>query len=232
MPPFWPASTPHGIHLTEVVLGIQMPGSTPKLTELKMALESAPLLTRLGFYSEFPYTPPEEPLVSAGQLLISLPALTSLSVRHLPTDFLGHLLAMLVVPNFSDLTIAWDLREIAPGQNVTNARPVDQLHRLELSSALRRLKIHSLSQACDPTFFQPFHNLQTLGLDFSSVALSAQFWAALVDLTTHGPTFLPKLQHLTLVGIDVIHAQEIVLLRQKAGQLPLQLELVLQEREA
>ncbi|KAJ7743232.1 hypothetical protein DFH07DRAFT_943194 [Mycena maculata] len=209
IPPFFP-TVPLG--LTELVLGHQIPQFTPTLIQLKAALESAPALGRLGFYHDIPgfdWVNPVDP-----EIVISLPSLESLSMCHLPVEALSSILPILDVPNFSDLTIALDSREIRTNDNV----PIlAQLHVPEFASRLRSLNIQNLTHTCDPAFFQPFCNLQHLGLDFSPGSLSQTFWDALASPKTHGPTYLPLLREITLLSIPPVHAQELVLLRRNAA---------------
>ncbi|KAJ6567055.1 hypothetical protein B0H19DRAFT_1258213 [Mycena capillaripes] len=204
LPFFWPVSPPP-TSLTELVLGCQIPGFNPTLQQLKDTLEEM-----LSFNDEF---------------TIILPFVTSLSIRHLPPDSLRRIFSMFVMANFSDLTIALDSRDILDMDGVLQL--VDELHLPEIAARLHTLNIQSLHYECHPSFFWPFDNLTTLGLDFS-LGVGQEFWSALADPNTHGPKFLPKLLHLELVGIEMLYAQEIVQLRKQEGQTALQsLRLVL-----
>ncbi|KAJ7688266.1 hypothetical protein B0H17DRAFT_1203062 [Mycena rosella] len=227
IPPFWPTAPATGISLTEVVLGLQIDRLVPSLRELKDALESAPVLVRLGFFQELPYQP-----ASAENLSISLPTVTSLAFHRLTHDSLRRLLSILVVQRFSDLTISLHPDETS-GTHENALQIVEQLHIPEFATALRTLNIQNFAPHCDPAFFKPFQNLQTLRLDFTPGSLSTAFWAALVDPTTDGPKSLPALRSLTLVGLNVIHVQEIVHLRNLAAHPRLELlELILEQKDA
>ncbi|KAJ7681121.1 hypothetical protein B0H17DRAFT_1206060 [Mycena rosella] len=227
IPPFWPTAPATGISLTEVVLGLQIDRLVPSLRELKDALESAPVLVRLGFFQELPYQP-----ASAENLSISLPTVTSLAFHRLTHDSLRRLLSILVVQRFSDLTISLHLDETS-GTHENALQIVEQLHIPEFATALRTLNIQNFAPHCDPAFFKPFQTLQTLRLDFTPGSLSTAFWAALVDPTTDGPKSLPALRSLTLVGLNVIHVQEIVHLRNLAAHPRLELlELILEQKDA
>ncbi|KAJ7687300.1 hypothetical protein B0H17DRAFT_1136422 [Mycena rosella] len=203
IPPFWPTTPATGISLTEVVLGLQIDGLVPSLRELKDALGSAPVLMWLGFFQELPYQPE-----SAEHLSISLPT------------------------QFSDLKISLHPDETS-GTHENALYIIEQLHIPEFATALRTLNIQNFAPHCDPAFFKLFQNLQTLCLDFTPGLLSTAFWAALVDPTTDGPKSLPALRNLTLVGLNIIHVQEIVHLRNPAAHPRLELlELILEQKDA
>ncbi|KAJ7694756.1 hypothetical protein B0H17DRAFT_1329844 [Mycena rosella] len=159
IPPFWPTAPATGIFLTEVVLGLQIDGLVPSLRELKDALESAPVLVRL---------------------------VTSLAFHRLTHDSLRRLLSILVVQQFSDLTISLHPEETS-GTHENALHIVEQLHIPEFATALCTLNIQNFAPHCDPAFFKPFQNLQALRLDFTPGSLSTAFWAAFVDPTTDGP---------------------------------------------
>ncbi|KAJ7465962.1 hypothetical protein FB451DRAFT_1486170 [Mycena latifolia] len=224
IPAFWPASAESGTRLTEVVLGPQIREFCPTFPELHNVLRSTITLTHLGFYREIPglddSDAPNE---------IALPNLTSLSLRHVRPDSAQRLLSTLDIPNFTNLTIAFDRTEEAQGLD----QLVEQLQLPATASKLQTLHIQSLPHPCDATFFALFVSLQTLGLDFSRGALSDEYWTAIAAPHLGGAGQLPMLQHVTLVDVEAIHAQELVLLRDREQQARLNsLELVLQEREA
>ncbi|KAJ6626496.1 hypothetical protein B0H10DRAFT_1941800 [Mycena sp. CBHHK59/15] len=79
-PTIWPAAMPNGIRITELVLG-KMSEFRPSLSELKQVWESAPLMERLGFYRQIAGLSLEDLLVDTS---ITLPSLTTLSLRHTP----------------------------------------------------------------------------------------------------------------------------------------------------
>ncbi|KAJ6532155.1 hypothetical protein DFH09DRAFT_1092989 [Mycena vulgaris] len=227
VPFFWPAS-PRPTSLTELVLGCQIRGFSPTPQQLKSTLETAQSLIRLGFYGETGLHP--DILSVSDDFDIILPSVTSLSIRHLPPDSLHRILSTFVMPNFSSLTIALDAKDIHQMDGAIVL--VDQLHRPEIAARLRTLNIQHLFYECHPTFFRPFDNLTTLGLDFSLGALEQKFWSALADPSTHGPRSLPKRSHLALGDIEVLYSQEIVQLRKEEGQTALQfMRLMLPEQD-
>ncbi|KAJ7216407.1 hypothetical protein GGX14DRAFT_391236 [Mycena pura] len=77
VPIMWPASA---MSLTEVVLGTQNADVVPSFFELKQALEALPALARLGFYREPPNLQRSD---LAGDQTITLPTVTSLSIRQI-----------------------------------------------------------------------------------------------------------------------------------------------------
>ncbi|KAJ7645736.1 hypothetical protein B0H17DRAFT_1215973 [Mycena rosella] len=164
--------------------------------------------------------------------LESAPVLVRLAFHRLTHDSLRRLLSILVVQRFSDLTISLHPDETS-GTHENALQIVEQLHIPEFATALRTLNIQNFAPHCDPAFFKPFQNLQTLRLDFTPGSLSTAFWAALVGPTTDGPKSLPALRSLTLVGLNVIHVQEIVHLRNLAAHPRLELlELILEQKDA
>ncbi|KAJ7674051.1 hypothetical protein DFH06DRAFT_1319159 [Mycena polygramma] len=210
-PFFWP--TAPGL-ITEVVLG---PTTTfrPSLGQLKTALESAPTLQRLGFLREFAGLRLAE-LATEGAS-ISLPSLHTLSLRNTPPECFQPFLSILNAPMFTALVIALG-HDVGRGEDEIS-HFIGELQSPSTVSRLRALTIQALDHPCPPSFFAAFHELEVLRLDFSSGALSNDYWMAIAD-PVHAP--LPALRELSVVNIYPPQAQEVVLLRSRAGQQKLQ----------
>ncbi|KAJ7799264.1 hypothetical protein B0H14DRAFT_3788148 [Mycena olivaceomarginata] len=208
----WPSECSH---LTEIVLG-HVSSLNATLVQLKTALESSPVLERLGFY----------------QQILGLDA-TALAVDisiFLPSCF-RPFISLLDIPRFNDLTIALDEPQWSEDENASEL--LLQLQDPFIAHRLRKLSIQSLAHPCDTAFFTSFPALDTLGLDFSLTALTKEYWVALVDRTVAAPRALPNLQKVTLVDVHPTHAQQLILLRDQAGQAQLEsLQLFLARESA
>ncbi|KAF7368247.1 hypothetical protein MVEN_00144800 [Mycena venus] len=151
---------------------------------------ATPIRQRLGFYRQIAG-------LSAGDLMvdisIKLPSLTALSFRHIPPIYLDLLMSIFDIPKFSDLTLALDARYVG-GEDGDGSQLISHLHNPAIASRVRTLTIQSLAYPCDPTFFTFFRELETLSLDFSPGALSHNYWVALTNPRTGGPSALPGLR--------------------------------------
>jgi hypothetical protein len=220
----WPSECSH---LTEIVFG-HVSSLNATLVQLKTALESSPVLERLGFYQQILGL---DATALAVDISIFLPSLTALSFRHTPPSCFRPFISLLDIPRFNDLTIALDEPQWSEDENASDL--LLQLQDPFIAHRLRKLSIQSLAHPCDTAFFTSFPALDTLGLDFSLTALTKEYWVALVDRTVAAPRALPNLQKVTLVDVHPTHAQQLILLRDQAGQARLEsLQLFLARESA
>ncbi|KAJ7176821.1 hypothetical protein C8R46DRAFT_1346768 [Mycena filopes] len=214
--------------LTEFVMGPQQLVSRPVFMDMKQALESAPLLSRLGFNADMPGLGPAGNV--QGMCLV-LPALTTLSVRHVSPRRFATLISVLDAPLLSNLIVAFHSYKIRD-QAETTAQFLQHLHGPAIAPRLLSLTLQSLGDDCDASFFGNFTAVANLRLDFSPGALHAEYWTALTSRAMV-PSTLIALRDLTLVAVSPLHAQQLVYLRSQAGHPKLRsLTLWLKEGEA
>lgn len=214
-PPFiFPTAIPNNI--TEIVLG---PNSAPDMIPwqtMAPALQSTPHLAKLGFHGLMPSLPPPSSLIRPSP--ISLLALTCLSLRRVHPDSFARFFRVLVAPLLTDLTL-----EIRANDQVVGSHPEELaslLYDPEFAQRFTTLHIQNLLPLRgDTSFFHQFSNLETLSVNFQHrYGVPPWFWNDLADPKRGGPTFLPRLRHLSLADMAPGNAQELVLLRQQASQ--------------
>ncbi|KAJ7809777.1 hypothetical protein B0H14DRAFT_2607824 [Mycena olivaceomarginata] len=195
----------------------------------KKVAEGAPYLwTNIVFG---PAATPHDLLVAKQWLTRSKHLLLSVTIERGVRHCFRPFISLLDIPRFNDLTIALDEPQWSEDENASEL--LLQLQDPFIPHRLRKLSIQSLAHPCDTAFFTSFPALDTLGLDFSLTALTKEYWVALVDRTVAAPRALPNLQKVTLVDVHPTHAQQLILLRDQAGQARLEsLQLFLARESA
>ncbi|KAJ7476403.1 hypothetical protein B0H11DRAFT_2235160 [Mycena galericulata] len=204
IPFIFPATIPN--QLTEIVFGPYVSEDMLSLTQLGPALESAPLLSRLGFYGLLPAIPPASTLNPPCP--IDLPSLTHLSLRRVHPDSFSRFIRLIAAPFLTALTLELRSADIEGSTEELD----DLLLDADFVGRLTTFNIQAMWPLTS-TFFCQFSNVETLRLNFHN-SLDTGFW----DILAGQPAFLPSLRNLTLADVNPGHVQELVHLRILAKQ--------------
>ncbi|KAJ7029502.1 hypothetical protein C8F04DRAFT_1264958 [Mycena alexandri] len=174
------------------------------------AASHSPNLVSIAFVGEIP-SPISAHNTGDSLLVLDLPSLTSLSVTHLNSGHLHHLLHHLKAPDLRSLalSLADEDDDFVP---FLQAFP---LHFPRIATlALEMLTMNEVAQVSLAGFFAPLARLTTLRLNFDSIPIA--IWHALI--TPAGDTdFLPRLCEVDFVDVPLHSLQELAALRVRAG---------------
>jgi hypothetical protein len=198
--------------ITTLTLGPFPATSVLHWNTFAQAMAESPNLVSIGFVAALPSIAAGP----AGYLRLDLPAAKNLSLRFVPVDELTHLLQFLHIPQLESLALCL-VSSIGGDQELVhcvNSLPISfpNITTLSIESIIL---LDTPQQAISP-FFTHFSQLTTLRLNFGP-GLPISFWHALVS-HANNPNALPRLQNLAFIDTPLLSVQELVLLREMAGQ--------------
>ncbi|KAJ7024089.1 hypothetical protein C8F04DRAFT_1270644 [Mycena alexandri] len=188
-------------HMVELVLGPYIARDVLSLADMGSFLQQMPFLERLGFYGEHLHDCPLPSALLQPPTVFTHPTLTHLSFRRVNTAMLARFL-WLFSPVIAELTLELFDHDLYPEETTEELSSL--FHDTSFTSHIRTLDVYALSALFEGnTFFSRFPNLQRLGLNFFQ-GCRHWLWDALVDPKCGGPTFMPALQHISLVDVSPI----------------------------
>ncbi|KAJ7700952.1 hypothetical protein B0H16DRAFT_1834336 [Mycena metata] len=196
--------------LTAITLGRFSPENTLDWNTFAGAASYSTNLLSLAFVGEIPSIAPHHN-TSDTLFVLELPELTSLSLTHITSGHLRHLLQHLKVPGLRSLALML-ADEDDMFLSFLQAVPA-HFPRLE-TLAMEMLAMDEVAQLALGTFFTPLFHLTTLRLNFDSIPLV--LWQALIT-PANRTDFMPSLREVDFVDVPVHSVQEFVGLRATAG---------------